>query len=118
MNNEEWMLRCSIVRGGTSKAIFFMDNELPKEQEQRNKIILAAFGSPHLRQIDGLGGADHPTSKVAIIGPPTHPEADIDYTFGQVSLKEAFIDYGGNCGNISAGVGPYGVKFPISLFLP
>lgn len=110
MCNEELMLKCSIVRGGTSKAIFFMDNELPKEQVLRDKVILAVFGSPSLRQLDGLGGADPTTSKVAIIGPSTHPDADVDYTFGQVSLKEAFIDYAGNCGNISSGVGPYAIN--------
>lgn len=110
MNNDVLMVKCSIVRGGTSKAIFIMKNELPSDQALRDKIILAIFGSPSLRQLDGLGGADITTSKLAIIGPPTHPEADVDYTFGQVSMDEAFIDYGGNCGNISSGVGPFAIN--------
>ena len=72
-------------------------------------MILAIFGSPSLRQLDGLGGADITTSKVAIIGPPTRPDADIDYTFGQVSMDVPFVDFGGNCGNISSGVAPFAI---------
>ena len=86
MSNEIVPVRCSIVRGGTSKAIFLMNNQLPADPKAREKMILAIFGSPSLRQLDGLGGADITTSKVAIIGPPTRPDADIDYTFGQVSM--------------------------------
>ena len=102
-------IRCSIVRGGTSKAVFLMNNELPADPAEREKLILAIFGSPSLRQLDGLGGADITTSKVAIIGPPTRPDADIDYTFGQVSMDEPFVDFGGNCGNISSGVAPFAI---------
>ncbi len=102
-------IRCSIVRGGTSKAIFFLDNDLPKNQNLRDKVILSAFGSPDVRQIDGLGGADPLTSKVAIIGPPTREDCDIDYTFGQVSFVDSFVDYKGNCGNISSAVGPFAI---------
>ena len=65
-------IRCSIVRGGTSKAVFFLEHDLPRQQPLRDQVILAAFGSPDVRQIDGLGGADTLTSKVAIIG-PLHP---------------------------------------------
>lgn len=101
--------RCSIVRGGTSKGIFFMRNELPADPAERDNVILAAFGSPDIRQIDGLGGADVLTSKVAIIGPSTSPDADVDYTFGQVSFERRFIDYRGNCGNISSAVGAYAI---------
>lgn len=102
-------LRCSIVRGGTSKGIFFMANELPADPALRDKVILAVFGSPDVRQIDGLGGADVLTSKLAVIGPPSRADADVDYTFGQVSFESAWVDYGGNCGNISAAVGPYAI---------
>lgn len=109
MDNEILDVRCSIVRGGTSKAIFLMNNDLPADPEKREKLILAIFGSPSLRQLDGLGGADITTSKVAIIGPPTRPDADIDYTFGQVSMDEPFVDFGGNCGNISSGVAPFAI---------
>lgn len=101
--------RCSIVRGGTSKGIFFMKNELPSDPALRDKVILAAFGSPDVRQIDGLGGADVLTSKLAIIAPSESPDADVDYTFGQVSFQQSFIDYKGNCGNISSAVGAYAI---------
>lgn len=101
--------RCSIVRGGTSKGIFFMKNDLPADPVLRDKVILAAFGSPDVRQIDGLGGADVLTSKLAIIAPSESPDADVDYTFGQVSFQQSFIDYKGNCGNISSAVGAYAI---------
>lgn len=101
--------RVVIMRGGTSKGIFINRNELPKEPKQRDKIIRAIFGSPDLRQIDGLGGADVLTSKLAIIGPSTRPDADVDYTFAQVSFESDIVDFGGNCGNISSAVGPYAI---------
>jgi hypothetical protein len=103
------MLRCAIMRGGTSKGVFIMKNELPKDPRKRDAVIRAIYGSPDVRQIDGLGGADVLTSKLAIISPPTRKDADVDYTFGQVSFETEFIDYGGNCGNISAAVGPFAI---------
>jgi 2-methylaconitate cis-trans-isomerase PrpF len=103
------MLRCAIVRGGTSKGVFIMKNELPKDPEKRDAIIRAIYGSPDVRQIDGLGGADVLTSKLAIISPPSREDADVDYTFGQVSFETDFVDYGGNCGNISSAVGPFAI---------
>ncbi len=102
-------VKCSIVRGGTSKAIFVMENNLPREQGLRDKYILEIFGSPDVRQIDGLGGADVLTSKFGMIGPPTRADADVDYTFGQVSFVDAKVDYNSNCGNISSVVGPYAI---------
>ena len=109
MHTEMEALRCAIVRGGTSKGVFIMRNELPADPALRDKAILAIYGSPDLRQIDGLGGADTLTSKLAIIGPPTREGADVDYTFGQVSITDPFVDYGGNCGNISSAVGPFAI---------
>lgn len=100
-------IRTCIMRGGTSKGIFLRASDLPPPGPHRDAIILRIFGSPDPRQIDGLGGADTLTSKLAIIGPPTREDADVDYTFGQVSFAQPFVDYGGNCGNISAAVGPY-----------
>ena len=100
---------CVIQRGGTSKGIYLHQRDLPKYSEQRTKVILSIFGSPDKRQIDGLGGADPLTSKVAIISPSTRPDCDVDYTFGAVDLTEPLIDYRGNCGNISAGVGPFAI---------
>ena len=101
--------RVVIHRGGTSKGIFIKKNELPADPAKRDQVIRAIFGSPDLRQIDGLGGADVLTSKLAIIGPPTRPDADVDYTFAQVSYDTDLVDFGGNCGNISAAVGPYAI---------
>lgn len=103
------MIRCSIVRGGTSKGIYILENELPKEPECRKKVIQAIFGSPDPRQIDGLGGADTLTSKLAIIGPSQRKDADVDYTFAQVGIDKDIVDFGGNCGNISSGVGPFAI---------
>jgi len=109
MHREMEMIPCSIVRGGTSKGVFLMESDLPQTKTARDRVILAVYGSPDPRQIDGLGGADILTSKCAIIGPPTKPGADVDYTFAQVSFAEAFVDYGGNCGNISSAVGPFAI---------
>ena len=75
-----------------------MKNEYPKDPAKRDAVILAVYGSPDVRQIDGLGGADVLTSKHAIISPSARPDADVDYTFGQVSFETAFVDYRGNCG--------------------
>ena len=93
MKDEVISVNCSIVRGGTSKGIFIMENELPQDPALRDKYILEIFGSPDVRQIDGLGGADVLTSKLAIIGPPSREDADVDYTFGQVSFVDAKVDY-------------------------
>lgn len=101
--------RVVIMRAGTSKGIFIQESNLPQNKKDRTELILKIFGSPDIRQIDGLGGADPLTSKLAIIGPSTRNDADVDYTFGQVSYVAPTIDYSGNCGNISSGVGPYAV---------
>jgi 2-methylaconitate cis-trans-isomerase PrpF len=97
------------MRGGTSKAVFLKGELLPEDQAERDPLILALFGSPDPRQVDGLGGADLLTSKLAILDPPSRPDADLDYTFAQVSITEPVVDYDINCGNISAAVGAYAV---------
>jgi len=99
------------MRGGSSKAVFFMEKDLPSEPEIRDRVILAAFGSPdpNARQIDGMGGAASTTSKVAIISPSKVPGTDVNYNFGQVSVTAPLIDYKGNCGNISSAVGPFAI---------
>jgi 2-methylaconitate cis-trans-isomerase PrpF len=102
-------IRATIIRGGTSKGVYLMENELPRDPEVRDKVILSIYGSPDVRQIDGLGGADPLTSKVAIIRRSGRGDADVDYTFGQVAIDRPFIDYSNNCGNILAGVGPFAV---------
>ena len=102
-------IRCSILRGGTSRGIFFLENDLPRGRSAIEPILLDVFGSPDIRQIDGLGGATSQTSKAAIVGPPSRPDADVDYTFAQVSVTDALVDWGGNCGNISSAVGPFAI---------
>lgn len=109
MHSQMNMIRCAIVRGGTSKGVFIMRSELPEDPGERDRVLLSVFGSPDIRQIDGLGGADVLTSKLAVISPCSTGEADVDYTFGQVSIEKAFIDYGGNCGNISSAVGGFAI---------
>src|SRR5512136_1539562 len=100
-------LRCVIMRGGTSKGVFFHENEVPEDPRERKEILFRVLGSPDKRQIDGLGGADILTSKVAIVGPPSRKDADVDYIFGQTSITEPMIDWGTICGNLSAAVGPF-----------
>ena len=95
------------MRGGTSKGIFLKEEDLPKDPQLRDRIILAIFGSPDIRQIDGLGGADSLTSKLALIAPSQEPGRDINYTFGAVGIDKPSVDYSANCGNISSAVGPY-----------
>ncbi len=106
-------INCSIFRGGTSKAIFLREDDLPRDLTSRTQMILSIFGSPDKRQIDGLGGADPLTSKLAIIRKPetlTEKPADIIYTFGQVEIDVPDIDWNSLCGNITAAVGLFAVQ--------
>lgn len=97
------------MRGGTSNAIVFNAKDLPRDRALWDEIFLAAIGSPdpYGRQLDGMGGGISSLSKVCVVGPPTRSDADIDYTFAQVLVKDAKVDYGGNCGNMSSAMGPY-----------
>jgi 2-methylaconitate cis-trans-isomerase PrpF len=99
------------MRGGTSNAVVFHARDLPAEREKWDEIFLAAIGSPdpYGRQLDGMGGGVSSLSKVCVIGPSTRPDADIDYTFAQIQVKEAKVDYGANCGNMSSAMGPFAV---------
>lgn len=103
-------LRCTIMRGGTSKAVFLREEDLPPPGAERDGIILRVFGSPDKRQIDGLGGADPLTSKLAIVGAPRVKDTDVTYTFGQVEINRPHVDYHSLCGNISAAVGHYAIE--------
>ena len=102
-------LRCVIMRGGTSKAVFLKEADIPADPEARRRVILKVYGSPDKRQIDGLGGADPLTSKLAIIGPPRRPDVHLTYTFGQVEIDHPEIDWRSLCGNISAAVGAFAI---------
>ncbi len=104
-------IRAVFVRGGTSRALVFHRRDLPEDRAAWDPIFLAALGSPdpHGRQLDGLGGGLSSLSKVAVVGPPSRADADVDYTFGQVEVTRPVVDYRGNCGNISAAIGPFAV---------
>lgn len=101
---------CLLMRGGTSKAACFLAADLPADEALRDRVLLAVMGSPDARQIDGIGGADPLTSKVAIISASTRPDADVDYLFAQVNVDKAVVDYGQNCGNVLAAVGPFAIE--------
>lgn len=103
-------LPCLLMRGGTSKGAYFLHDDLPAESFARDQVLLAAMGSPDARQIDGLGGGDSLTSKVAIIRRSQRAGVDVDYLFAQVAVSEPKVDYGQNCGNILAGVGPFAIE--------
>src|SRR5690242_6412805 len=102
-------IRAVYMRGGTSRCLAFHERDLPPAGPERDRILLAALGSPdpYGRQLDGLGGGISSLSKAFIIGPPTHPDAQVDYTFAQVEVGRAVVDYTGNCGNCSSAVGPF-----------
>ncbi len=98
---------CSVMRGGTSKGLYFLADDLPADRAQRDAVLLAAMGSPDPRQIDGMGGAHPLTSKVAVVSPSARPRADVDYLFLQVWPDRAEVSDSQNCGNLLAGVGPF-----------
>ena len=99
-----------VMRGGTSKGLYFLREHLPDDVEQRDRMLLAAMGSPDPRQIDGMGGAHPLTSKVAVVSRSQDSLADVDYLFLQVVVDQALVSDGQNCGNILAGVGPFAIE--------
>ena len=103
------VLPCYFMRGGSSRGGFFLAEDLPSDPLDRAAWLLAAYGSPDARQIDGIGGADALTSKSAIVNKSGHPGADVDYTFCQVGIERAQVSTGGNCGNMLSGVGPFAI---------
>ncbi|PXX90744.1 2-methylaconitate cis-trans isomerase PrpF [Marinobacter vulgaris] len=104
------------MRGGTSKGVFFRLQDLPEScqtpGEARDKLLLRVIGSPdpYQKQIDGMGGATSSTSKTVILAAPTQPDHDVDYLFGQVSIDKPFVDWSGNCGNLTAAVGAFAIN--------
>lgn len=103
-------IRCLWMRGGTSKGAYFMAEDLPAEEATRDRLLLSIMGSPDPRQIDGIGGGDPLTSKVAILSKSDRPDADIDYLFLQVFVDQALVSGAQGCGNILAGVGPAAIE--------
>ncbi len=101
---------CTLMRGGTSKGPFFLASDLPSDVQLRDRVLLAVMGSPDARQIDGIGGAEPLTSKVAIISRSLRPGIDVDYLFAQVAVDRPLVDVTPNCGNMLAGVGPFAIE--------
>src|SRR5216684_8116800 len=104
-------LRAVFMRGGTSKAVMLRAADLPAARELWTPIFLGVIGSPdpNGRQLDGMGGGISSLSKICIVGPPSRADVDLDYTFGQVAIGGATVDYSGNCGNMSSAIGPFAV---------
>ncbi len=107
---ETYRLPVTIMRGGTSKGVYILESELPQDHAAWEPLLLRLMGSPDKKQIDGLGGSQSVTSKVAIVKRSERPDADVDYTFAQVSVDKPLVSYKGNCGNISSGVGPFALE--------
>jgi 4-oxalomesaconate tautomerase len=101
---------CTLMRGGTSKGLYFHAPDLPVDRQARDRVLLAAMGSPDIRQIDGLGGAHPLTSKVAVVSRSERADADVDYLFLQVAVDKAEVSDSQNCGNMLAGVGPWAIE--------
>lgn len=101
---------CMQIRGGTSKGAYILASDLPSDSALRDRVLMSVMGSPDKRQIDGIGGGDSLTSKVAIVRPSAREDADVDYLFAQVLVEEARVDYGQNCGNILAGIAPFAIE--------
>jgi len=102
-------VRATLMRGGSSKGLYFLGSDLPAEKPMRDAVLLASYGSPDARQVDGLGGADPLTSKAAIVDVSERDDADVEYTFCQVGIEDAAVSTGGNCGNMLSGVGAFAI---------
>ncbi|WP_202526254.1 4-oxalomesaconate tautomerase [Sneathiella litorea] len=102
--------RCMWMRGGTSKGGYFLESDLPSNKSERDAFLLSVMGSPDPRQIDGMGGADPLTSKVAVVRPSKREGVDVDYLFLQVIVDQPIVTDAQNCGNILAGVGPFAIE--------
>jgi 2-methylaconitate isomerase len=115
MHKPQYKVAATYMRGGTSKGVFFHLPDLPIDCQvpgvARDKLLMRVIGSPDAygKQIDGMGGATSSTSKTVILSKSTQPGHDVDYLFGQVSIDKPFVDWSGNCGNLTAAVGPYAV---------
>jgi 2-methylaconitate cis-trans-isomerase PrpF len=104
-------IRAVYMRGGTSRCLVFREEDLPHSGAARDRILLSALGSPdpYGRQLDGLGGGISSLSKACIVGAPTRPDTDVDYTFAQVDVRSPVVEYHGNCGNCSSAIGPFAI---------
>lgn len=109
MKSRQTSIACSIIRGGTSRGAYFLGNDLPSDVDLRDRVLTAVMGGPDPLQIDGIGGGHSLTSKVAIVGPSSVDNADVDYLFLQVAPDNSFVSTTQNCGNLLAGVGPFAI---------
>jgi len=110
MNELESGVPCTWMRGGTSKGAYFLASDLPEDESARDALLLSIMGSPDDRQINGIGGADPLTSKVAVVSPSTRDDADIEYLFLQVFVDQPLVSDAQNCGNLLAGVGQFAIE--------
>src|SRR5689334_23369445 len=101
---------CVLIRGGTSRAAFFLRSDLPAEPGLRDAVLIAAMGPGHELHVDGIGGGNPATSKAAIVGPSSRRGADVDYLFAHVGIRERSVDLSPICGNILAAVGPFAIE--------
>jgi 2-methylaconitate cis-trans-isomerase PrpF len=108
--NDLMRIPCVLMRGGTSKGPYFLASDLPADSQLRDQMLLATMGSGHWLEIDGIGGGNPLTSKVAIVSPSKQPGADVDYLFAQVKVEERVVDTSPNCGNMLAGIGPFAIE--------
>ncbi|MFL5256573.1 MAG: 4-oxalomesaconate tautomerase [Rhodopila sp.] len=108
--NGQIRIPCVIMRGGTSRGPFFLASDLPADPVLRDAVLLSAMGAGNELGIDGIGGGNPLTSKVAIVGPSSVPDADVDYLFAQVRVREGMVDTSANCGNMLAAVGPFAIE--------
>lgn len=127
MTNTQRAVTCAVMRGGTSKGLYFLESDLPEDRDARDKFLLAAMGSPDVREIDGMGGGHPLTSKVAVVSKSNREGIDVDYLFLQVWPDRPEVSDTQNCGNILAGVGPFAIEMglvpaqdgitPVSIFM-
>lgn len=101
---------CVLMRGGTSRGPFFLVDDLPFDRDLRDRVLLSALGSGHELQVDGIGGGNPLTSKVAMVGPASRPDADVDYLFAQVNVIQQLVDTSPNCGNMLSAVAPFAIE--------
>lgn len=104
-------LPAAYYRGGTSRAIMFKQHDLPSDRKAWPEIFRGVIGSPdpNGRQLDGMGGGISSLSKICVVGPSSHPEADVDYTFAAIGVKDSDVDFSSNCGNMTSAIGPFAV---------
>lgn len=110
MSNEQTAIPCAVIRGGTSRGVYFHRRDLPDDEALRDKVLLGVLGGPDALQIDGIGGGHPLNNKVAIISASERDDADVDYLFLQITPGEGRVDGVQNCGNILAGVGPFAIE--------